>query len=342
MRHREADDFTPWDGRVAAAGAALDLTRRVHPVSASTLEDAAACPFRFFLRHGLGVEPLDEEERQTDAWLDPLTRGRELHDLFAETLRERRLRGAPPSIEHAVTDILARGERRLAGLRRELPPPSEEVFESEREDFLHDLRLFVEAEARHAHATPIAFEVSFGLPIEAPGREPLATPEPISIALGDGRVLRLHGRIDRIDRLADGTFETIDYKTGGYWPDAWKGTFAKGQRLQHAVYGRAAEAMLAARHGEPRVRQGTYYFPSARGMRARKVIATPDRATLARVLGDLAAVIADGAFLQAPDRNACRWCEFKAACGDEPWVRAGRKFAAADALQPYRDLHEHD
>jgi ATP-dependent helicase/nuclease subunit B len=341
LRHRDDDGFTEWDGWVPEAGSALDFVRRHVPVSASTLEDAAACPFRFFLRQGLGVEPLEEEERQSDGWLDPLTRGRELHDLFADTLRRCRQAGRRPS--QADADALrARGERRLEDLRRALPPPSEEIYQSEREDFLHDLHLFIEEERRTDGREPIAFEVSFGLPIDDPDREPLAMPEPVVIPLGDGRNLIVHGRIDRIDRLADGTFETVDYKTGRYWNDDWKGTFRGGRRLQHALYGRAAEAMLARTHPGARVRLGTYYFPSARGLRTRKPIETPDDATLTRVLRDLGAVLARGTFVQAPERGTCRFCEFKPACGDEPWARAGRKFAKADELRSYRDLNGHE
>lgn len=342
LRRRDAEGFSPWDGFVPAAGDALDITRRRSAVSASTLEDAAACPFRFFLRQGLGVEPLEEGDRQPDAWLDPLTRGRELHDLFAETLRARRDRGQRPDVDDAVAEIRARGVERLAALRHELPPPSEEVFQSERDDFLHDLQLFIEEESRQPHLDPVAFEVSFGLPVDDGAREPLASTEAVTLDLGEGATLRVHGRIDRIDRLPDGSFETLDYKTGKYWPDDWKGTFEGGRHLQHALYGRAAEAMLARLHPGARVQRGTYYFPSARGLRARKEIPTPDHATLSRVLRDLAAVLARGTFVQAPEKSACRFCEFKAACGDEPWERAGRKFALAAELRPYRDLRQHE
>ena len=38
---------------------------------------------RFFLKRGLGLRPVDERERDRDVWLDPLTRGSELHDVYA-------------------------------------------------------------------------------------------------------------------------------------------------------------------------------------------------------------------------------------------------------------------
>ena len=70
-------------------------------------------------------------------------------------------------------------------------------------------------------------------------------------------------------RWAPPTFEVLDYKTGGYWRDNWKGTFAGGRRLQHALYGLAAVELLKASHKKPKVRGGVYYFSSHKGRRER-------------------------------------------------------------------------
>jgi RecB family exonuclease len=341
LQHRASTGFTPWDGFVSAAGTLLDPTQSIFPISPSRLEAAAKCPFRFFLQKGLGVDALDEEERDRDVWLDHLTRGRILHELFAETMRALRQERRRPT-KADVPRTLERGEHRLQSLRLELPPPSEEVFQHERDELLYDLRLFIEHECRHPDVEPIACEVPFGLP---PGPddevEPLALADAVEIPLGPGRRLRVHGRIDRLDRRPDGTFETIDYKTGGFWPADWQGTFAGGTRLQHALYGVAAEIMLARRYERPRVSQGTYFFPGARGLRRRKEISTPDPAQLAEVLRDLADVIAAGTFIQAPKKEACRFCDFAAACGKDPALRAKSKFEQAPELAVYRRLSAH-
>ena len=74
-----------------------------HPRSSVTeLEQLAECPFRFFLKRGLGVRPIDEGERDKDIWLDPLTRGSELHDLYATLLR--RVRDEDPGTCRAQND----------------------------------------------------------------------------------------------------------------------------------------------------------------------------------------------------------------------------------------------
>jgi ATP-dependent helicase/DNAse subunit B len=46
-------------------------------VPASQLEDAAKCPFRYFLQRRLGIDAVDDGEREHDVWLDPPTRGSE-------------------------------------------------------------------------------------------------------------------------------------------------------------------------------------------------------------------------------------------------------------------------
>ena len=343
---RRATAFGIFDGLVPAAGAALDLTGGQRAISATTLEQAAACPFSFFLRHALEVEPLDDVERELDAWLDPRTRGSELHSLYAALMRRARGRNRRVLRAHDLAWLIERGRERLDALRREMPPPSEAVFDNESREFLDDLEAFVDAEAKATNAEPVAFEVSFGLPRQDDtprtdaaegGAEPLASEEPVEIPLGRGRWLLLHGRIDRIDRVGPGEYEIIDYKTGRFWRDDWQGTFAGGVRLQHAVYGVAAEALLnraraGGRSGDlergAHVVRAVYRFPTGRGYGREVKIDAPSRAALARVLGDLAAVIAGGTFAHAVDEGSCRWCEFAAACGSDPVARAKAKLEA--------------
>ena len=46
-------------------------------MSATSLEEYATCPFRFFMHHVLGLEPVDEPEEPLE--LSPLDRGRLYH-----------------------------------------------------------------------------------------------------------------------------------------------------------------------------------------------------------------------------------------------------------------------
>ena len=149
-----------------------------------------------------------------------------------------------------------------------------EILERETRDFLADLELFLDAEIEETQSTPVGLEVSFGRPL-GDDEDPLARAEPIEIALGAGLTLRIAGRMDRINEVGPATFEVLDYKTGGFWRDNWKGVFAGGSRLQHALYGLAAVELLKTRYKKPKVTAGVYYFSSHKGRQERVRILLP-------------------------------------------------------------------
>ena len=86
-----------------------------------------------------------------------------------------------------------------------------------------------------------------------------------------------------------------------------------------------------------------YYFPTVKGGGER--VARPPRPTpaLGAVLGDLVALVREGAFLHTPVEDDCGFCEHGRACGPEPYERAERKLAAPAnrALAAYRQLQRH-
>ena len=232
------------------------------------LEKAAECPFRFFLKRGLGLRPVDERERDRDVWLDPLTRGSELHDIYAAFLRKVRNENRRPTLKDA--DWLTKyAQDRLARIQEEMPASTPEILERETNDFLDDVRLFLEAEVQDGATKAVGLEVSFGRPLNG-DEEPLARPDPVAISLGNGITLRIAGRIDRINEVGEATFEVLDYKTGGYWRDSWKGVFS----------GRASSAARALWTGCRRTAQGQPQ--EAEGARRSLLLLQPQRARRAR------------------------------------------------------------
>ena len=342
---RQSAVFTEFDGHVPDAGKALDPCLESSIVSPTQLEAAAECPFRHFLRRGLGVDTIDSGDRDRDVWLDPLIRGSLLHDIYARFLRRcRDARRRPNQVVDAAW-LQAEGRAMLDQLAREMPPPSAEVHDRESREVLADLDLFLSAEcAADDSRTPVALELAFGKGGDA-GTEPLAADEPVVIDAGGGLTFRIAGRIDRVDQVAGTggrvTFEIVDYKTGTYYEPAWQGTFAGGRRLQHALYGLAAVELLKRRIETPIVSGAQYYFSSAKGTQERKAIPTPPMAATAAVLADLRELIASGLFVHAPDAEACKWCDFGHACGREAGQQAEAKLTHA-RLAPWRRLAAHD
>ncbi|MBA2602059.1 MAG: PD-(D/E)XK nuclease family protein [Acidobacteria bacterium] len=337
--HRESSHFTEFDGHVPAAGGALDPCAEGNAFSVTDLEGAAKCPYQFFLKRGLGLRPLEAAERDKDVWLDPLTRGSQLHDIYAALLRRCRDANRCPDVRMDGAWLEALAKDTLARLNREMPAATAEILERESRDLLADVELFLEGECEDSSSEPLGFEVSFGRPLGG-NEEALARAEPVEINLGGGLIFRIAGRIDRIDRIGPSEFEVLDYKTGGFWRDDFKGTFNGGRRLQHALYGLAAVELLRPRYRKAKVTGAQYYFPSHKGRRERKRIPAPTPAQTAAVLGDLREVIVAGAFVHAHDEKDCKFCDYTAACGGGVHAQAEGKQGDA-TLKAYGRLAAH-
>jgi ATP-dependent helicase/nuclease subunit B len=336
---RASDRFTEFDGDVPDAGKVLDPCAPANAFSVTELEGAAGCPFRLFLKRGLGLRPVDARERDKDVWLDPLTRGSELHDIYASALRRCRDAKRRPDPKKDGAWLLKLAQDRLNELRREMPPATVEIFERESKDFLADVELFLEGECGGAQSEPLGFEVSFGRPL-GEEEEALARAEPVEIDLGGGLAFRIAGRIDRIDKVGPAAFEILDYKTGGYWRGDFTGTFRGGRRLQHALYGLAAVELLRTRYKNPKVTGGVYYFSSHKGGQERIRIPAPKPQDMAAVLGDLRELLVKGAFVHTPDDRDCKFCDYKPACTSDVNVQAKAKLADAK-LNAYGRLAAH-
>jgi RecB family exonuclease len=325
---RVSGGFTEFDGYVPAAGAVLDPCADGTALSVTELEGVADCPFRFFLKRGLGIRPVDERERDKDVWLDPLTRGSELHALYASFLRRCREAGRRPDEKEDGAWLKSLAQARLTELQREMPAATTEILERESKDYLADVELFLNAECANSASTPIAFEVSFGRPLQD-ALEPLARAEPVEIDLGQGLKFRLAGRIDRIDKVGADAFEVIDYKTGGFWRTNWDGTFDGGRRLQHALYGLAATELLRSQYKNPQVVAGVYYHSSHKGRLERVRIPAPGLPAITRLLREFRELILQGSFVHAPGKDDCRFCEYASACGVDMKQQANTKLQDA-------------
>ncbi|MDP2587227.1 MAG: PD-(D/E)XK nuclease family protein, partial [bacterium] len=113
---------------------------------------------------------------------------------------------------------------------------------------------------------------------------------------------KLHGRIDRADKLADGSLEIIDYKTGRL-----KDPKKQQKNNQLALYALAAQQAY-----KQRVSKMSWYFLDE-GV---KVSTTRTKEELAdyeqEVLGNIKSILASD-FIPTPGFN-CRFCDFKNIC----------------------------
>ncbi|HWR97430.1 MAG TPA: PD-(D/E)XK nuclease family protein, partial [Candidatus Methanoperedens sp.] len=338
---RAGDAFTAWDGRVPLAGADLDPASPAGAVlSSNGLETAGACPRRFFYHYALGLELPEELPVDPARWLDPLTTGSLLHELFEEFVREILRVGRYADVERARDTILSMLERSLDRYRLRFPVPSPSVYARERDQLVLAAETFVREEHRWVLATgsePVYLEASLGLP---PGTHATALddPEALPVELPDGRTIRVRGRIDRIDHraAAGGGWEIWDYKTGSTWGFDRADPFPEGRKIQPHLYLRLVERRLrAAVDPGAVVRSFGYFFPGAKGRGARLRWEAAKLAGGAAVLAELCAIIAAGAFAATTDeRKDCGWCDYRRACGDVGAQAAAsrRKILAGEPL----------
>ncbi len=334
LKARWSNRFTAYDGLVAyppsdpaAARFAAEIRPRLDPVSsdwpisASRLATFAQCGFRYLLQYVIGLDAvLEPEERRR---LEPLERGSLFHAVAERFLRERRdcaelpVRDSPEMRRR----LMEMADEALASLVAGSPPRFTLLWERERARFRDGLAKWLEREAETNRATPAHFEVAFGLSREVGSNEPHLA-EPLVVDLGDGRTLRVSGRIDRIDRRPDGALVLRDYKTGRA-PRDDGGMFRGGRQLQIPFYVLAAARMFP---DEPVVEAFLDFVDGGR-----QVSFDPERVRgpeFRELLRSLVDAIADGAFVQEP--TACDWCDFTDVCGPKGLIEARRRFKLTD------------
>jgi ATP-dependent helicase/nuclease subunit B len=228
----------------------------------------------------------------------------------------------------------------IARTREEIPPPSEGVFARERAEVMQALDVFLAAEEKLGDKVePLLFEVVFGIAEEkAKGIE-----EPVEVALSSKDSFRLRGRIDRIDRVGDGLYRVVDYKTGRYSRYDKLRCFGGGRTLQHVLYALAAEEILKKEgvDASPRVVESGYYFPTRRGEGKEVIVGEFDREELKKLLKELLDIVTKGHFIVGLD-VICGYCDFLPICGEKAVDRAKGKrdsnpeeFGVVDRLKEY-------
>ncbi len=340
---RASDAFTEYDGWIREGTPELDPRQSGEPQSASRLEMLAACPFRYFVRHVLGVELPESTERDRTRWLDPLMAGSLLHEVFRLFFERITALGEKPAVERHAGLIAEIAEAEIRAWREKIPPRSELSFGERREDLLFACHAFLRLEEEHCRTlSPRFFEVPFGLP-RADQRAAIASREPVSIAAGAGARFLLRGSIDRVDEAPDGSFHVWDYKTGAAFRFHEARGLDGGRRIQYALYALALEVLLGRAGLAPRVSRSGYFFPGRRGegQRLRMPLDLEKTRDVLRRLMDL---LAAGTFPHAIRPEDCSFCDFEAVCGgvSVAAARSRSKLEAAThpALRAFRELHD--
>ncbi len=261
-------------------GAVLPVKR----ISASAYGDLRACPYRFFALRQLGLQEADELDTEVDKrdfglWLHAVLRHFHEALLAAPT--------ADAGARQALIDQVAHETTREHGLLEGDFLPFAAVWPAVRDGYLAWL---ADYDATGGH-----FERA-----EAEGHTPL----------GDWQLI---GRLDRVDRGADGQTLVIDYKTEGRQRTADRIKDA-AEDTQLAFYAALLpDDSLRAAYLNVGERDGTKLYEQA------DVTALRDR-LLAGIQSDLQR-IADGHAMPAlGEGSACDWCAARGLCRKDSWA----------------------
>lgn len=245
----EEVSFTPYDGQFQDPYLVEWVGRLFGPhkvFSPTALEEYIACPFRFFLRHVLHLEPLEQPSEQ----IESNRRGMVVHRALArlhqrlrqqarhqpdDQVREEVLRELLVAVEEDAQRAPADAIKELWRLEGRRLARAAERYPSHWDKFVLPWR------ERGVQPRPFFFEIDFGLP----SAEGAPSTQPLVLCHGQQEV-RIWGRIDRVDcaELADGLgFWVIDYKTGR--PSHYTATeLISFRKVQLTLYALAVESVL--------------------------------------------------------------------------------------------------
>lgn len=348
-RHSASDgQLSRFDG-----GIGVDLAVRPSseaPASATSIEAFARCPFRYFVGNVLRVREVEKPEDVLR--ISAADKGTLMHEALERFFEEARgTRPAPlaPWTQEERHRLAAIGEQCCDAAEARGITGRDLLWRVDRARIIRDLMGFLDADDQWRTDTGFVFEaaeLSFGMP-PSPGRTAFPA---TTVKLPDGRAIAFRGKIDRVDRSADGALAVFDYKSGSKSPyeSIEKSTSGDrldgGKHLQLPIYALAAAAALGAQ-GDV----GAYYrFLSERDQYAKVgyPVTEEERTALRDTLGILVDTMGAGLFPARPgerDRNSyenCRYCPYDSICqgGDrlEAWVERQR----ADGLDAYVLLSE--
>lgn len=325
VRERRSGSLTRFDGHVGPVPGLLP--EEDDAVSPTSLEQWATCPFRYLLDRVLHVREVERPEA-TDR-IGPLERGHLVHGVLAEFLDAVEPRSSPDQpwddTERAL--LLAITERHCNEAESEGLTGRPLLWKLDRRRILRELTAFVD--------TDEAIRAELGV-VPRPGGRELRfgfggdSGAPAVIMLTDGRTVRFHGYIDRVDEGPGGSPVVVfDYKTGRL-EDPLEG-LARGNRLQLPVYA------LAVAGGDSKNVQSYYWSTREAGTDALAGFQLDD-ATRAE-FADRVSTIVDGigagvfpAFPDAPRQDGrgretwvnCCYCAYDRVCAparDDDWTR---------------------
>ncbi len=348
-RTRAGRWFSSYDGQITDPDLQQLVAAQFGPEythSASGLGLYGNCPYKFFARRLLRLEPRGEAALDLQA----LDAGKLLHDVLRRFLeRHRRERLDAKRLEALRLELAEVADQVFDEHERTVPPLNPSIWKLDREIrkvILDQVLLFemgVQEKAAAADVKPAYFEVAFGMRAGQQPADPLSRSEPLTLTRGDAENIKIQGQVDRVDMAADGTLIAYDYKlSSGASTDDVK----TGRNLQLPIYLEALEKLLLPGHsiagggfyvlrgGSDRRNRGMYRkeFEEYTKLRAQNSVFSDYEwqqlraEAIARIWEFLDGMRA-GRFVVNPAEGykTCRFCDYAAVCRYDKYRIQGKK-----------------
>jgi RecB family exonuclease len=315
---RRSSTFTEYDGKVQVDPNQVDpRLNNNKSLSASAIEKLAGCPYAYFLKNMLNVKPPEEQAFERWAWLGVMERGTLLHAVYARYLRA--VCSKPGSPREDRSELFNIAEDEIANKKKDSPPPSEVVFQSERNALLRELETFLKCEEQlwQEGSIPAYMEAPFGRGATAVQEAGIGREDAIEYQLPGKDKILIRGNIDRIDRLPEPDhFRVWDFKTGGTYSYKSSTYIKQGRQIQHALYASAAETILRDHYPNAVVEEAGYLFPTEKGEGEAYLRKQNQRDKVKEAVELMLKLLSTGTFCVAEkgDDSPCKFCDYPAIC----------------------------
>ena len=317
LREAGTSNFTEYDGKVLPLGNELDLRKENITVSASMIELAATCPYRYFLKYVLKIKQRAREDADRLIWLNALERGSLIHKVYEIFVSHhyKESFGSISGQEKEIHDVLL---QQIEEYRKKIPFQNEALMKLEIKLLEEDIKVFIRINDEIMNntdfkAVPFKCELEFGDKKE----------DAVEISLADGKKLLLRGKIDRLDLCEDNESVIVwDYKTGRPRGFGKRMAVSGCRKIQHCLYSAAAPKILEKEDKKNyKVKSAGYLFATKKGILHENgpihYIKNDDASVWKKPLNILLDLIAKGKFNKnADDKDVyCSNCEYLYICG---------------------------
>ncbi len=220
-KRRNTGQYTRADGKLISPDlirkSNLFATRSKKELSSKKVNTFMECPFAYFLKYILRIEPTKELEVDRTKWPDNLRRGDFYHRVYFNFLCKMRAEGKLPLVDNTELDTLLEiADEKLNTLAREIEPPNEYMKKRFLLEVKNNLTSWYYNEVEDQEKwTPVYFELPFGRKYKDVS-DPSVEEDLTSFfnLPGSDNKISLVGSIDRVDIDEEGNIRITDYKTG--------------------------------------------------------------------------------------------------------------------------------